>query len=730
MADDGVHNHVSGTVAGHVVQARHIGVVNLGERAAFDAVDYLRAVRRAAEGHPVVSREGLSADTVPLSAVYVDRDLVDRSTGRPGTWRQALAASDHLVVFGGPGGGKSSLLRRIAAALAEDQDASAPCLPVPVHARRFRAGIPLATAIRDGAVAELGSFLLTGLPADAFAAAPPAGGTWLVLVDGLDEVAGIDEARVALEAITEGARHPFLRFVVATRPVPDTDLRAAGNRFAGYELRPFDVPALGRFVRRWLELRGVAGAAELGDGVVAHVRRNGFMDWLLEPLAATMLCGLLLQNPGRRLPGRLSDLYEQYVRKLFTGRAYTNAERRTHRDVVQLLEKVASERLFRSPDLPVLAAAGKFARGTPLEPAAADPGVRARELHDVLCRTGLVVSAAGDLEFAHATFEEYLAARRVADRLVRDTGADRWRTLDRVFEALAAQYGTDSGESDVSQVFRFSQVPVFLADIWSARAKDTDVLLEHLVRYSPDGGWWLVRRLAAAGLTAGPGPVAALAEITGDASLSEEDHWGAAITLRDLGHPEGIARLLAMVADADLPDFERIRAMRECGRSGASAAAAAGFLGRSREFPDWEYPHSVVDAAEAMPADDDEALSEGLDLVLGNRHLPEGIRLHAGSVAVVLDGEAAYRKLLAQRFRRLGSALGEQAARGVSEAYSVLWRMVRDPELAGDLRWDAADELAALDDDTAGAAFRALAEDPGLDERYRRRAAQAAAGFD
>ncbi|MEV6907737.1 NACHT domain-containing protein [Amycolatopsis sp. NPDC051071] len=729
MAKDSVHNHVSGAVAGNVVQARHIGVVNVGGRdvAAFNVDDYLHAVRRAAEDHPVVSRAGLSAETVPLSAVYVDQDLINRLSGRPATWQGALAANDHMIIVGSPGGGKSSLLRRVAGTLATRQygEASPACVPVPIHARMFRSGIPLAEAIRDGVVAALGSFLLTNPASDTFAKAAPDGRPWLILVDGLDEVAGVDESRAALEAITEGVRHPFLRFVVATRPIQEADLRAVRNTFPIYELRPFDIPTLGRFARGWLERRGITNALEVSANVVAHVRRNDFLDWLVQPLAATMLCDLLVRDSGQRLPERLSDLYEQYVRKLFVGRAYANAERKTNRDIIQLLERVASERQFRDPERSVLQVAIDFVRNTRLESTAVDPDVRARELHDVLCRTGLVVSADGDVKFAHATFEEYLAARYVAGRLTGQSAKDQWHTVDRVFDSLAASYGMDYYESGISQAFRYSQIPVFLVDMWSTRGKDADALLEHMVRYAPECSGWLVDRLRAAGVSVGTKATAALAAVTEHAEMDQDNRWGAAITLRNLGHPEGIDRLLAMSFDVDLPDSMRIRTIVSCRGSGSAASAAICFLSSRSDFPEWEYPYSAIDAAEALPVVEDEEMPAGLALVLGNRYLPDEVRLHAGCVAVVLEGDGAYRRLVEQRFRDgLCASLGDEAARGVSEAWSVLWRMVDDPDLSGERRWDAADELAVLDDDDGAAAFRALASDLELDDDHRNRAAQ------
>jgi len=195
--------------------------------------------------------------------------------------------------------------------------------------------------------------------------------------------------------------------------------------------------------------------------------------------------------------------------------------------------------------------------------------------------------------------------------------------------------------------------------------------------------------------------------------------------LLDLGHPEGIARLLEMAVDVDLPDASRIAAIKTARNSSPAAAAAVSFLVKRHDFPDWEFPYSAIDA---IPDVVDDTILEGLALIIQNRNLTDGARLHAAALAAMSEGEPAYRQLLKQwSSADLTALLGEEAAHGIAEAWSVLWRMVTDPDLAPDRRFNAADELATLDDDSGVSALRILADDPDLDARYRRRAAAALA---
>jgi hypothetical protein len=712
VAEQRVDNHINGPVSGNVVQARDIGVVNIGQDTAeLDLDDYLLAVLRAAEDHPVASRRGLSAAAVPLSEVYVDQHLRHGPHWTRSTWRAALAANSNVILVGAPGGGKSSLLRRIAHTLADEQlHADAPdCLPVRVPASAFRSGVPLSEAIREGTLATLGSFLLRKLPEDVFAKPAPGGRPWLVLVDGLDEVVGISEAQTALQAVTEGARHPFLRFLLATRPLRESDLDAAGNTFPVYRLQPFDLPTLDRFATRWFTRNGLPDSAESSERLVDHVRRNEIRDWAVQPLAATMLCELLVLDPHRRLPERVTDLYDQYVHKLFTGRSHTKAERTFNRDLVLLLEDVAGDHVFRDPGVSVLDHALRHVRGTALEPQSADPAVRRREVHDMLCRTGLVVPDASGVRFAHATLEEYFVARLIARKLAGRNDRQQEETISMVINALPVRGPGFTYYGEAAEHFSASQLPVFLIDLWIARGKDADALLARMVRSAPHQSRRLVRRLTTAGTPIGP---KATAEVTAVA-VNHLNEVEAALTLRDLGHPDGLARLLAMAVDPEFSDEGWTTVVDAALESGPAAVSALTFLLKHDETLEGWFPHDVLD-------ENDDADPEGLALVVENQYLAENVRAHAGALAFSVEGEPAYRRLLAQRFSTdLTTLLGDEAARGLSEARSLLWHMVADPDLASRHRWDAAAELSLVDERSGEAALRMLAADPRVDARHR-----------
>jgi hypothetical protein len=714
------HNEISGAVLGNVVQARNI-VVNLYEdRGEFPLEGYLHAVKRAAEEHPVISRSAFStAPTIPLNDVYTDQTLKAQPEAWPpqpdSTWQELLDRHRHLVIRGGPGGGKSSLLRHIAHTLAERKLAGeqTACVPVRLHARAFRKGVPLADAIREGVVAELGHRLLRDLPKDMFTKAATGTTPWLVLVDGLDEISA-DARDVVTQAVTDGMRYPFLRFVLASRPLPIPDL----DFVSSYQLLPFDLPALGRFAERWLGRHGLTNATELANRLLDHVHRARIRDWADRPLAATMLCELLALAPDRPLPENSAVLYDRYVHKLLMLRG-TNAERKSHRDIVWLLEDVAFLCQTGGVDGSMLMAAFDLVRGTALEPEADDPGLGALELRDRLCRTGLVVAIGSDIEFAHRTLEEYFAARHMVAALSTMSETDRLRALRQFIDDLAATFMPLFG--DPGKLVWSSVVLLLLVNLWAERKKNDDSLLVQLVRTAGRWSWRLINRLQAEGMTIGPRVLDEVAATSLDDSLEVYEQLRAATLLADLGHPEGVKRLLVMAADADMPDSHRITAMRVIGASGPGATALW-FLTTCDEFADWEFPHSAPDAPE--PGPDDEHFA-GLLLVLEDERFMDITRVTAGALAAVNEVPGAYQQLLSTRFTTpVTGLLGDASARGASATRSVLLRMVRDPDLAAHKRFDAANELHMLDEDDRDSPFRALAEDDTLEPRFRQAASQ------
>ncbi|MEV7096162.1 hypothetical protein AB0M80_25250 [Amycolatopsis sp. NPDC051045] len=115
------------------------------------------------------------------------------------TVRTALDDDDHLLVTGGPGQGKSTLSLRLAADIATHwtrQDGEAPLaepvVPLRLTARELakRLHLPFFQALAESTQTEYGALLAVPIDAGTLAGRV-VGCRWLLLVDGLDEVADL-----------------------------------------------------------------------------------------------------------------------------------------------------------------------------------------------------------------------------------------------------------------------------------------------------------------------------------------------------------------------------------------------------------------------------------------------------------------------------------------------------------------------------------------------------------
>lgn len=215
--------------------------------------------------------------------IYMPQELADLSRrgvdgpapagGRSApAWAGLLECYRHLLVYGGPGAGKSGLLRYISATAAADHLATLPAgyFPVLIRARDLAAEMPLADAIYEGVIEELGTALSRGLPQGFFEAAPLPGIPWLILVDGLDEIRDPGERAAAVRALAGASQESAWRFVVATRRLPEGDIGELGKLFGECEHRPFTKDQFLQFAARWLSRLADPDSRERHDHIHEH----------------------------------------------------------------------------------------------------------------------------------------------------------------------------------------------------------------------------------------------------------------------------------------------------------------------------------------------------------------------------------------------------------------------------------------------------------------------------
>ena len=439
----------------------------------------LRGIKR--EGQQVVQL-ALETVYVPLAArvFFPEQEVKGRGARRAQAppeqtidLNEVLALGRRLVITGGPGCGKTTVLLHLAyaltLALAADDPAlalarlglSAP-LPLPLFVplsayAAYRRELPRRAPARERTLAAFISRHLIekqssfDLPADFFAQLLRQGQSVLLLLDGLDEVPNEAEraaVRESIEDLVDG--RPELRVVVTCRSAAYQERTALGKGFREVRVQPLDTGHITALVRQAYAAiyphdpaRQAAKAQELLDGL-AHLeaeraRRLGKEAPRLidSPLLVRML--LVVHFSERRLPEQRAELYMKATDAMLLpdygpdeevadeiGRL-VGGSRERHRDLVQHLayhlhgQGPEQGREVTEPALrDILAREPAYAE-------LADDFIALTRLRGTLLEERL-----GLYRFLHLGFQEFLAARYLAEVVSREEG------LAGVVQRLAA----------------------------------------------------------------------------------------------------------------------------------------------------------------------------------------------------------------------------------------------------------------------------------------------------
>jgi hypothetical protein len=421
---------------------------------------YLRAARATARAHPyAIVRDGAP----PLTAVYMSQQVCpeapgasNRSPYRAGprvtaaqeretaaAWAAELLQREDpfdvlkncpgVLVTGGPGTGKSSLLRHVTETLAEAwlRDGSAAFLPVLVHADALTSRQPFPDAIADAVTRDLGTLLDDVIPGGMLVEPPAPGVPWLIMVDGIDEVLDVTERAKALNAVSHRLRDPAYRFLLASRMLPQAEFQTLTDAgFEHFDLQPLTEEESVLLARRWFQALGKDPAVV--DRMMAELLRGRLGQLARIPLIVTAVCVALADDPGHELPMSRADLYERLVTSLL-GKPFTqfNALERLQNRIRQygeeprravdrlfgnirpLTEFLARRRLAQAIQRLLLDYAEEFA-GSSLPPPLDNTTWRGI-LSEVLRQNGCLLQQGRDFAFIHQTVMEYLAACTLRD---------------------------------------------------------------------------------------------------------------------------------------------------------------------------------------------------------------------------------------------------------------------------------------------------------------------------
>jgi HEAT repeat protein len=428
-------------------------------------------VRQDLRGMHVSTANSQSAGTAAASAL---------EPGLPRRIQEVLAEHRHFILIGGPGLGKSTQTVQLAAQLARpwldnDRHAGGPPPPKLIPLRVIASVLASQSgsfeqSIVHAARAALGHAADSSLPEQLLGLAPK-GSEWLILVDGIDEIADHRDRQKVLHHLGVRAKEidSRYRFVISSRPLSSQELEALGPRTGRFLLQPFDLHRLTEFANRWFN-DSDASANEF----IEQVHKAHISELAQVPLLATIAAITYEAHPELPLPANRYGLYEQYISHLVAERAAdANLQWQRLQDrlaVVSPREVAAAHSLFQrrmelahylgeravegKSDLDLAALAWiRRVSGVSVPITSAEW----RELvATALNSTGLFTRSTSGLAFTHASLGEHLAAAAAARRLpkVFEAKAPKWqRVLDeakRPFgdqsRAVLTHYAHQSGE--------------------------------------------------------------------------------------------------------------------------------------------------------------------------------------------------------------------------------------------------------------------------------------------
>ncbi|MFD8692971.1 NACHT domain-containing protein [Streptomyces sp. NPDC059651] len=723
---------------------------------------YLKAAEKAASQHPYPG--SLRAPSLPaLADVYVRQqarapaadDLDSPSPGNatangnqagPAVPAAEVFRADHdvCVLLGGPGGGKSTLLR---AHLADSADGwlggmTGKTIPVMVSAAALTGTDPpppLPSVLAKAVTGDLGQVgLLDELTADFFRHPPRAGVSWLVLVDGLDEIPDADARSKVLNMLARSAEaEPGLyRFVVATRPLPATELRTLGQHVPRYELQPFSHDDLLTYATHWFH--GLDGPSRHASAFIAGLKRSRLEVLARTPLMASMLCQLYAADPARPLPNSRTRAYESFVRLIYgqnshkqiasthdeairklknryqirrDKKAAKQAAQRVRNHLPELIDHLAHERINGSTAPAVEIVASHVQASLPQE-VEVEQDLWNSFLSDLLRPTGILAQRGDDFDFLHQTLLEYHAARHAT----RDEQA-RSQLLDELKASPNAPAGGRLRPPDLDD----SYLGFLLDGLLAPQDRIATETAEYVERVTAVGMEGLPSYLGAESrackfLTSQvllrtnlpPGPTAAqLTRFADDTTLFGYYRVGAAEALAGVD-PEASAALLARLAgDTTLDE----------GLMNTNLLDGTARIG----------------AAKALAEVDPEASAALLARLAGDTTLVATSLLQAAKALADVDRESGAAQLAHLAVTSEGWRV--EAAKALAEVHpeasaALLARFATDTTDSAFNRTRSAEALAGMDPEASAALLTRLAVDPALDRRDRLYAAQALAGVD
>ncbi|MDJ1138032.1 NACHT domain-containing protein [Streptomyces iconiensis] len=381
-----------------------------------------------------------------LDSAYISLEATHR-TGTRLPAERALAGQERVLLRGGAGSGKTTLVQWLAVTTArQEYDERLAHL-----IGRVPFVLPLRRVVHEGMPPTPDRFLHA--VRSAVAGSQPVGwadrvlsaGRGLLLVDGIDEIPEPEREAVRRWMRELMAGFPGNLWLVTARPSAVREDWLTREGFTELSLSPMTRPDVAHFVQRW----HCAAEAEPGtaEALLAAIRSSGDLVRLaVNPLMCGLLCALHRERRGV-LPYGRKDLYDAALSMLLERRDSERGVRspdelRLSKEAqVQLLQKLAHwlirndrAEMDRTDAVAQIERALRFMPSIRISPE--------RVFRHLLERSGLLREpAAGRVDFVHRTFQDYLGAKAVVEEgdfplLLDNATRDQWEDVVRMAVAL------------------------------------------------------------------------------------------------------------------------------------------------------------------------------------------------------------------------------------------------------------------------------------------------------